>query len=128
MRLDVCIFSGDAIAPASLVLVCHLGPLRSWEPDVAVSHAAKPRERCPLYCTINHKRGNAQHAHLIAEVGVTNDNALVGVNLVRPDKADEIELAIGKGWHEPAVANLTAEEARALRDALNVAVAVLDRT
>lgn len=94
---------------------------------MAVTHAAKPRERCPRYCTINHKLGIAQHAHLIAEVDVAVDNALVAVNLVRPNKADEIELAIGKGWGEPAIANLTAEEARSLRDALNVAVAVLDR-
>jgi hypothetical protein len=128
MRLDVCIFWGDAIAPASLVLVCHWGHFKTWEPDVAVTHPFKPRERCPLYCTINHKRGIAQHAHLIAEVDVTSENAVVAVNLVRPDKADEIALAIGKGWGEPAVANLSAEEARALRDALNVAVAVLDRT
>jgi hypothetical protein len=90
--------------------------------------STKTAERCPLYCTINHKRGLAQHAHLIAEVDVANDNALVAVNLVRRGEADEVELAIGKGWGEPALTDMTADEARALRDALNVAVAVIDRT
>jgi hypothetical protein len=86
------------------------------------------KQRCPIYCTINHKNGLAQHAHLIAEVDVANESALVAVNLVRRGGTDEIELAIGKGWGEPALTDMTADEARALRDALNVAVAVLDRT
>ena len=74
-----------------------------------------------------HKHQTDRHAHLIAEVDVVSENALVAVNLIRPDEVDEIELAIGKGWGEPAVAHLTAGEARALRDALNIAVVVLDR-
>ena len=95
---------------------------------MAATQVARARERCPLYCTINHKHGLDQHAHLIAEVDVASENALVAVNLVRRNEADEIELAIGKGWGEPAITDMTADEARALRDALNVAVAVLDRT
>jgi hypothetical protein len=86
------------------------------------------KQRCPIYCTINHKHGLAQHARVIAEVDVASENALVAVNLVRRNDADEIELAIGKSWGEPALTDMTADEARALRDALNVAVAVLDRT
>jgi hypothetical protein len=95
---------------------------------VAVTQAVRTRQHCPLYCTINHKHGLAQHAHLIAEVDVASEHALVAVNLVRRDEADEIELAIGKGWGEPAITDMTADEARTLRDALNVAVAVLERT
>lgn len=94
---------------------------------MATTQAAR-RGHCPLYCTINHKHGIDQHAHLIAEVDVAREDALVAVNLVRRNDADEIELAIGKGWGEPAITDMTADEARALRDALNVAVAVLDRT
>jgi hypothetical protein len=95
---------------------------------VVATQVARARGHCPLYCTINHKHGLDQHAHLIAEVDVASENALVAVNLVRRHDADEIELAIGKGWGEPAITDMTADEARALRDALNVAVAVLDRT
>ncbi|MCM4084893.1 hypothetical protein [Paractinoplanes hotanensis] len=94
---------------------------------MSVTRLARPRNRCPLYCTIDHQHQGAQHSHLIAEVDVECEQALVAVNLVRPDEEDEIALAIGKGWGEPTVANLTASEARELRDALNVAVAVLDR-
>ena len=90
--------------------------------------SVKTRERCPLYCTINHKNGLAQHSHLIAEVDVDSENGLVAVHLVRQGEADMIELAIGKGWGEPTLAAMTADEARSLRDALNVAVAVRDRT
>jgi hypothetical protein len=95
---------------------------------VVATQLARTRGHCPLYCTINHQHGLDQHAHLIAEVDVASENALVAVNLVRRHDADEIELAIGKGWGEPAITDMTADEARALRDALNVAVAVLDRT
>ena len=95
---------------------------------MAVKHVAQPRKQCPLYCTTDHKHGNALHSHLIAEVDVSEENALAAVNVVRRDRTDEISLAIGKGWGEPAVANMTADEARALRDALNVAVVLLDRT
>jgi hypothetical protein len=98
------------------------------ESDVVATQLAGARGRCPLYCTINHKHGFGQHARLIAEVDVASENALVAVNLVRRSEVDEIELAIGKGWGEPAITDMTADEARALRDALNVAVAVLDRT
>ena len=94
---------------------------------MAVKQVAQPRKRCPLYCTADHRHGVAEHAHLIAEVGIEKEGGLVAVNLVRPDRVDEIALVIGKGWGEPAVANMTADEARELRDALNVAVAVLDR-
>ena len=95
---------------------------------MAVKHAAEPRTKCPLYCTINHKHGTTEHAHLIAEVDVLSENSAVIVNVVRRDEADQIELATGRGWNEPAVAHLTADEARTLRDALNVAVVLLDRT
>ena len=88
----------------------------------------RTQERCPLYCTTDHKHEIDQHARVIAEVDVTSENALVAVNLVRRDKGDEVELSIGKGWGEPAITDLTADEARSLRDALNVAVAVLDRS
>ena len=94
---------------------------------MAVKQTVQTRTRCPRYCTINHKRGSAQHAHLIAEVDVASENAAVTVNLVRHDEADQIELTTGKGWGEPTVASLTADEARTLRDALNVAVVLLDR-
>ncbi|MCA2215819.1 hypothetical protein [Jidongwangia harbinensis] len=95
---------------------------------MAVKHAAKPRTRCPLYCTVDHKRGSAEHAHRIAQVDASTENAAVTVNVIRRDAADEVELVTGKGWNEPAVAHLTADEARTLRDALNVAVVLLDRT
>ena len=94
---------------------------------MAVAKAAKPRERCPLYCTVNHKHGITQHMHLVAEVDVASEDSLVAVNLVRRDQADEVELAFGSGWGAPVLAHMDADEARALRDALNVAVAVLDR-
>jgi len=94
---------------------------------MAVKPAAGPRTQCPRYCTINHKRGMTAHAHLIAEVDVQDANA-VTVNVVRHDEADQIEMATGMGWNEPAVAHLTADEARTLRDALNVAAVLLDRT
>jgi hypothetical protein len=94
---------------------------------VATTQAAR-RGHGPLYCTINHKHGIDQHARLITEVEVESEHALVAVNLVRRNDADEIELAIGKGWGEPAITDMTVDEARALRDALDVAVAVLDRT
>jgi hypothetical protein len=94
---------------------------------MAVKHVVRPRKRCPLYCTIDHRHEGGQHSHLIAEVDVEKENAFLAVNLVRPDDADEIALAVGKGWGEPVVTTMTADEARELRDALNVAVAVLDR-
>ncbi|XVV11773.1 hypothetical protein ACQP2X_44270 [Actinoplanes sp. CA-131856] len=89
---------------------------------------AETRERCPLYCTTNHKRDDTKHAHLIAEVDVVSDKGIVAVNLVRRGQFDEVELMMGRGWSEPAITDMTVEEARALRDALNVAVAVLERT
>jgi hypothetical protein len=88
----------------------------------------RTKERCPLYCTTEHRHRIARHARVIAEVDVVSENALVVVNLVRRDKGDEVELAIGKGWGEPAITDLTADEARSLRDALNVAVTVLERS
>ncbi len=94
---------------------------------MAVEQVIKPRTRCPLYCTSNHRHGVTGHAHLIAEVDVSSENAAVTVNVVRRDDVDQIDMATGKGWNEPAVAHLTAEEARTLRDALNVAVVLLDR-
>ena len=94
---------------------------------MAVKSAAEPQAQCPRYCTINHERGMTGHAHLIAEVDVSSENSAVVVNVVRHDEADQIELATGRGWNEPAVAHLTADEARTLRDALNVAVVLLDR-
>ena len=90
--------------------------------------AVKTRKGCPLYCTVDHASRPSTHSHLIAEVDVADENALAAVNLIRRDLVDEVELAIGKGFGEPAVAMMTADEARALRDALNVAVALLDRT
>lgn len=94
---------------------------------MAVKRVARPRRRCPLYCTIDHAHLGAQHSHLIAEVDVEKESVFLAVNLIRPNEVDEIALGIGKGWNELTVANLTADEARELRDALNVAVAVLDR-
>ncbi len=88
----------------------------------------KPRKQCPLYCTTNHKHGSAVHAHLIAEVGVHDEYAHVAVNLIQEERADRIVLALVNGLDEPAGAHMTADEALALRDALNVAVAVLKRT
>ena len=94
---------------------------------MAVKHIAPTRKRCPRYCMVNHKYGNTEHAHFIAELGLTTENAAVTVNLVRRDEADQVELGTGKDWGMPTVAHLTADEARTLRDALNVAVALLDR-
>lgn len=95
---------------------------------MAVEHAAEPRMMCPLYCTIDHEHGLTRHAHRIAEVDVLSENSAVIVDVVRRDEADEIQLATGQGWNEPAVAHLTVNEARTLRDALNIAVVLLDRT
>ena len=95
---------------------------------MAVKQVANPRKQCPLYCTSDHKHGVTEHAHLIAEVDVLSESFAVVVNVVRRDEADQIELATGTGWNGPAVAHLTADEARTLRDALNVAVVLLDRT
>jgi len=95
---------------------------------MAAKQATTPRRQCPLYCTTDHKHGATEHAHLIAEVDVERENAAVVVNVVRHDEADQIELATGRGWNAPTVAHLTADEARTLRDALNVAVVLLDRT
>jgi len=94
---------------------------------MAAKSAATRRSQCPRYCTINHKSGMTGHAHLIAEVDVLSEEAAVTVNVVRREGADQIELATGQGWNQPAVAHLTADEARALRDALNVGVVLLDR-
>ena len=90
----------------------------------------KPRTRinCPTFCTTDHKRLRvAQHTRHIAEVDVPRDGVAVNVNVVRGDGATEIELSTGKGGSQPAVTHMTADEARSLRDALNVAVALLDR-
>jgi hypothetical protein len=97
------------------------------ELEMAVKHAAGRRRQCPLYCTINHKHETSRHAHLIAEVDVPSEHTAVTVNVVRRDKADWVELATGTDGDKPAVTRLTADEARTLRDALNVAVVLLDR-
>ncbi|MEV6629302.1 hypothetical protein AB0M54_00955 [Actinoplanes sp. NPDC051470] len=52
----------------------------------------------------------------------------VNVNVVRGDGTDEIELSAGRDGTAPAVTQMTADEARSLRDALNVAVVLLERT
>ena len=84
---------------------------------------------CPRYCTIDHRlHGTRQHAHHIAEVYIPRKEFAVNVNLVRDDKEDEIELSAGRDGLDPAITHMTADEARSLRDALNVAVALLDRT
>lgn len=126
MRLDVCIFCGIVITPASLALTRLWGHL-TGEPDMAGKTTSK-RRNCPLYCTIDHSFDATQHVHHIAEVYVPRGHVAVNVNLVRGDGADEIELSAGRDGLEPAITHMTANEARTLRDALNVAVALLDRT
>ena len=86
------------------------------------------RLRCPLYCTTDHKLDADRHEHHIAEVYVPRGHVAVNVNLVRGDGSDEIELSAGRDGGEPAVTQMTADEARSLRDALNVAVVLLERT
>ncbi|AGL21474.1 hypothetical protein [Actinoplanes sp. N902-109] len=67
------------------------------------------------------------HGRLIAKVGGSDDYALIAVTLVRENQADKIVMAMPRSG-QPADAQMTADEARALRDALNVAVALLDRS
>jgi hypothetical protein len=95
---------------------------------MAVEPAVKSRTRCPLYCTTNHKHGATRHAHLIAEVAVPSEDAALTVNVVRRGDVDRVELMAASHGDESAVTPLTADEARTLRDALNVAVVLLDRT
>jgi hypothetical protein len=93
---------------------------------MAVTTAVQRRRNCPRYCTTDHRLGANRHEHHIAEVLVPRGH--VAVNLVRGDGADEIELTASAEGAAQAVTQMTADEARSLRDALNVAVVLLERT
>lgn len=90
--------------------------------------ADKSRKRCPRYCTADHKRGIKRHSRRIAQVDLMDEFTDVAVTVGRLDDTDRIELSTARGWNEPTVAYMTMDEARSLRDALNVAVVLLDRT
>jgi hypothetical protein len=85
--------------------------------------AASPATECPPWCHVDHTSGRAIHKTCSGEV--LWRNGCVAVELAQYRGTDLIVLSNFSDDENPVGANLTADEAKTLRDALDSALALM---